>query len=205
CNSSVILSAGKNPRLFSYMEKRAEFDADNKGLFNKKIIVKVSDYRSALVQGKMLAKKGLWVSEFRIESGLNCGGHAFATDGYLLGPILEEFKTKKEELITTLFDLYNNTLAAKGKPMFDRPHALNITVQGGIGTSEEEKFLREHYGVDGTGWGTPFLLVPEATTVDEQTLTKLSQAKEQDVVLSKHAPLGVRFHYLKGTTAEAEK
>lgn len=52
--------------------------------YYKKVVIKVSDYRSALIQGKYLAKKGIWVSEFRIESGLNCGGHAFATDGYLL-------------------------------------------------------------------------------------------------------------------------
>ena len=44
----------------------------------------MSDFRSALIQGKFLAKKGLEVAEFRIESGLNCGGHAFATDGHLM-------------------------------------------------------------------------------------------------------------------------
>jgi hypothetical protein len=94
-NSSVIFSAGMNPRLYNYLEKCNQFDADENGVFKKKIIVKVSDYRSALIQSKYLAKKGIWVSEFRVESGLNCGGHAFATDGYLLGPIMEEFKTKK--------------------------------------------------------------------------------------------------------------
>ena len=52
-----------------------------------------------MIQGNYLAKKGLWVSEYRIESGLNCGGHAFATDGFLLGHILEEFKNKTNELI----------------------------------------------------------------------------------------------------------
>ena len=52
-----------------------------------------------------MAKKGLWVSEFRIESGLNCGGHAFATDGYLLGPVLAEFNKKREELQTALQEL----------------------------------------------------------------------------------------------------
>ena len=204
-NSSVVLSAGMNPRLFSYMERRIEFDANGYGEFDKKIVVKVSDYRSAFIQGKMLAKKGLWVSEFRIESGLNCGGHAFATDGYLLGPILEEFKTKKEELIKILFAVYNEALRAKGKTGFERLHQLKITVQGGIGTNEEDEFLRKYYGVDGTGWGTPFLLVPEATTVDEHTLSLLSRAKEQDVVLSKNSPLGIRFYYLKGTTADKEK
>jgi hypothetical protein len=82
---------------------------------------------------------------------------------------------------------------------------IRITVQGGIGTNDEDKFLREYYNVDGTGWGTPFLLVPEATTVDEHTLQLLSKAEEQDVVLSHNSPLGIRFHYLKGTTAEHEK
>ncbi|MEK6781957.1 MAG: hypothetical protein AABY93_09630 [Bacteroidota bacterium] len=204
-NSSVILSAGMNPRLFSYMEKHTEFDALVRGFFKKKIVLKVSDYRSAFIQGKMLAKKGLWVSEFRIESGLNCGGHAFATDGYLLGPILEEFKTKKEELVKTLFEIYNEALMAKGKEGFKKPHSLKITVQGGIGTHEEDELLRQYYGINGTGWGTPFLLVPEATTVDEHTLSLLSRATEQDVVLSKNSPLGIRFHYLKGTTADEEK
>ena len=204
-DSAVILSAGMNPRLFNYMEKLPEFDADSFGNFNKKIVIKVSDYRSALIQGKMLAKKGLWVSEFRIESGLNCGGHAFATDGFLLGPILEEFKTKRDELVQALFDMYTQALRAKDKPVFGSAHPLRITVQGGIGTHEEDAFLLDYYGVDGTGWGTPFLLVPEATTVDEQTLQLLRNAKEKDVVLSHNSPLGVRFHYLKGTTSEKEK
>jgi hypothetical protein len=92
-NSSVIFSAGMNPRLYNYLESCKELDANEQGVFAKKVVVKVSDYRSALIQGKYLAKKGIWVSEFRIESGLNCGGHAFATEGYLLGPILEEFNT----------------------------------------------------------------------------------------------------------------
>jgi hypothetical protein len=52
-----------------------------------------------MIQGNFLAKKGLWISEYRIESGLNCGGHAFATEGMLLGPIMEEFKLKKNDLI----------------------------------------------------------------------------------------------------------
>ncbi len=204
-NSSVILSAGMNPRLFSYMEKLDAFDANHVGIFKKKIVIKVSDYRSAIIQGKMLAKKGLWVSEFRIESGLNCGGHAFASDGYLLGPILEEFKNKRKELITQLFAMYNQALVAKGKAAFEHAHSMKITVQGGIGTHEEDEFLHRHYEIDGTGWGTPFLLVPEATTVDDHTLQLLSKATEQDVVLSKNSPLGVRFHYLKGTTGEKEK
>ncbi|MGV3760851.1 MAG: hypothetical protein ACO1NT_00075, partial [Parapedobacter sp.] len=83
--SSVILSAGLNPRLYSYFEQFDDFFPGSDGALAKRIILKVSDYRSALIQGKLLAKKGLWVSEFRIESGLNCGGHAFVSDGMLLG------------------------------------------------------------------------------------------------------------------------
>ncbi|MCU7550629.1 hypothetical protein OCK74_16035 [Chitinophagaceae bacterium LB-8] len=204
-NSSLIFSAGMNPRLYNYLEKFTEFDAKGLGQFDKKIVIKVSDYRSALIQGKYLAKKGFWVSEFRIESGLNCGGHAFATDGYLLGPIMEEFKNKKEELSAALFQLYNAAVKAKGGEGFSEPHPIKITVQGGIGTFEEDDFLKRYYNVDATGWGTPFLLVPEATTVDQNTLQLLSKAGQDDIFLSKNSPLGVRFHYLKGTSSDLEK
>lgn len=204
-NSAVIFSAGMNPRLFNYLEKFHEFDAKSWGTFDKKIVIKVSDYRSALIQGKYLAKKGIWVSEFRVESGLNCGGHAFATDGLLLGPILDEFKQKKEELAATLFELYTPAVQGKGKRLFDSPHPIKLTVQGGIGTHDEDIFLHDYYGVESTGWGTPFLLCPEATTVDEPTLQLLSKAQEEDVILSKNSPLGVRFNYLKGTSGEVEK
>ncbi len=203
--SSVVLSAGMNPRLYNYMEGFSAFDAYEWGGFHKKVIIKVSDYRSALIQGKYLAKKGIWVSEFRIESGLNCGGHVFATQGLLMGPILQEFKEKKQELQDSLFELYNPAITAKGKPVFNEPHPIKITVQGGIGIHEEDDLLRNYYKVDGTGWGTPFLLCPEATTVDEKTLELLAQSKEGDVVRSKASPLGVEFNYLKGTTAETER
>ncbi len=204
-NSSVIFSAGMNPRLYNYLEKCTEFDVNEDGGFNKKVVIKVSDYRSAIIQGKYLAKKGIWVSEFRIESGLNCGGHAFATDGFLLGPILEEFKSKRQELMDTLFEIFNAAVQKKTGKSFAHAPDLFITVQGGIGTAAEDKFLHENYGIQSTGWGTPFLLVPEATTVDETTLQLLRKAKKEDVVLSHNSPLGVRFHYLKGTTAETEK
>src|SRR5665647_2494261 len=147
-NSSVIFSAGMNPRLYSYLENCKEFDVNEDGGFTKKVIIKVSDYRSALIQGKYLAKKGIWVSEFRIESGLNCGGHAFATDGYLLGPILEEFKTKKQELIDTLFETYNAAQQKKNNRNFTNPPKTIFSVQGGIGTYEEDEFLHSHYEMD---------------------------------------------------------
>jgi hypothetical protein len=204
-NSSVVFSAGMNPRLFNYLEKLREFDAKGQGQFDKSIVIKVSDYRSALIQGKYLAKKGIWVSEFRIESGLNCGGHAFATDGYLMGPILEEFKAKRNELTSTLFEIYNKAQAVKSGVTFSEPHQIKITAQGGIGTSEECELLHSYYGIDSTGWGTPFLLVPEATTVDDPTLQLLQKAKKPDLFLSKNSPLGVPFHYLKGTSSDLEK
>ena len=204
-NSSVIFSAGMNPRLYNYLEKFREFDAKGPGLFEKKIVIKVSDYRSALIQGKYLAKKGIWVSEFRIESGLNCGGHSFATDGFLMGPILEEFKMKRNELSSTLFEIYNKALVAKDFTTFSQPHPIKISAQGGIGTYEECELLHNYYGIDSTGWGTPFLLVPEATTVDDPTLELLQKAKKPDLYLSKNSPLGVPFHYLKVTSSDIEK
>lgn len=204
-NSSVVFSAGMNPRIYNYLENCREFDINEDGGFTKKIIIKVSDYRSALIQGKYLAKKGIWVSEFRIESGLNCGGHAFATEGYLMGPILEEFKSNKQELVDTLFEIYNTVQLKKNNKKIIEPPRLIFSVQGGIGTHEEDDFLHHHYNIKSTGWGTPFLLVPEATTVDEATLKLLCAAKEKDVILSRNSPLGIRFYYLKGTSAENEK
>jgi hypothetical protein len=204
-NSSIVFSAGLNLRLFNYVEKFDAFHARGHGQFDKEIVIKVSDYRSALVQGKYLAKKGLWVSEFRIESGLNCGGHAFATDGGLIGPILDEFKGKRSELIETLHKLYQPAAMAKGIPVFDEPHPLRVTVQGGVGTFNEASFLVSHYDISSVGWGTPFLLCPEATTVDNETLNLLRKATDDDLELSHASPLGVRFNYLKGTTAQRER
>ncbi len=204
-NSSVVFSAGMNPRLYNYLGNCKEFDVNKDGGFTKKVIVKVSDYRSALIQGKYLAKKCIWVSEFRIESGLNCGGHAFATEGYLLGPILEEFKSNKQELIAELFEIYNAALQKKSSQKFIYPPRMIFSVQGGIGNYEEDDFLHRHYDIESTGWGTPFLLVPEATTVDEDTMKLLCTAKEKDITLSNNSPLGARFYCLKGTSAEKEK
>ena len=58
-NSSVVLSAGLNSRLFSYMAQFTEFLPDALGNFRKRVTLKVSDYRSAIIQGKILAKKGI--------------------------------------------------------------------------------------------------------------------------------------------------
>jgi len=203
--SSVVLSAGMNPRLYAYMSQFDDFFPSKNGEIKKKIILKVSDYRSALIQGKFLAKKGLWVSEYRIESGLNCGGHAFATDGYLLGPVLEEFKEKRSELKDTIQDLLNQVLINQSRVVPEKPLSLEITAQGGVGTEEEHDFLLDYYKVDSVGWGSPFLLVPEATTVDKETLNKLALAKEEDLYLSDISPLGIPFNNLRGNTKDLEK
>jgi len=201
-NSSVVLSAGLNSRLFSYMAQFTEFLPDEYGNFRKKVTLKVSDYRSAFIQGKILAKKGIWVSEYRIESGLNCGGHVFATEGDLLGPILEVFKEKRSDLISELHELFCAALKERGVRPPISPLKISVTVQGGIGTTLEDRFLIDHYDVDGTGWGSPFLLVPEATNVDEETRKKLASATREDFYLSDVSPLGVPFNNLRNTTSE---
>lgn len=202
--AAVIISAGLNPRLYAYMEKCADFYPNRSGVLQKRIILKVSDFRSAMIQAKMLAKKGLWVSEFRVESGLNCGGHAFATEGFLLGPILEEFKEKRALLADELYDIYQAVLVTKGIPSISKP-AQRITAQGGIGTAEEHQFLINYYELDAAGWGSPFLLVPEATNVDEQTLGDLISADQTDYYLSNSSPLGVLFNSFRKSSIEQQR
>ena len=204
-DSGLILSAGMNPRLYSYMESFDDFYPNEKGELKKKVILKVSDYRSALIQGKFLAKKGIWISEYRIESGLNCGGHAFASDGFLIGPIMEEFKSNRDELKETIHTILAAALEAKGKPIPAEAMDLKVTAQGGVGTSDEQEFLMDYYDIDSVGWGTPFLLVPETTNVDNYTLGLLADAKEDDLYLSGISPLGVPFNSIRGNTKDIEK
>ncbi|MDO9185853.1 MAG: hypothetical protein Q7W13_07560 [Bacteroidia bacterium] len=204
-SSSIVFSAGLNPRLFAYLESFKDFFPDAEGTIKKKIILKVSDYRSALIQGKFLAKKGVWISEFRIESGLNCGGHAFPTEGYLLGPILEEFKNKKEELTSELLTICNRGLEEKKYKTLPPETEIRISVQGGIGTAQEDVFLREYYNVEATGWGSPFLLVPEATNVDDKTLQLLANAKKEDYFLSHASPLGIPFNNFRKSSSEDQR
>jgi len=204
-HSSIIMSAGMNPRLYAYIEQFEDFYPNEKGELKKKITLKVSDFRSAIIQGKFLAKKGIWVSEYRVESGLNCGGHAFATEGFLMGPILSEFRDKKEELTETIHQLYVQALATKGKNVPTKALPIKITAQGGVGTAEEHQFLLSHYKLDSVGWGTPFLLVPDVTTVDDETLQKLLEAKEEDLYTSGISPLGVAFNNLRNNTKDEEK
>lgn len=204
-SSSIIFSAGLNPRLYSYCGTLKDFCPDANGKLKKKIVLKVSDYRSAFIQGKFMINKGLWISEFRIESGLNCGGHAFPTEGLLMGPILQEFKDKKSELQKELSDLYKSVVNTKFPGLNFSPEEIKITAQGGIGTYEEDTFLLNHYNLDGTGWGSPFLLVPETTNVDEDTLEALTNAVKEDYFLSNASPLGLPFNNFRKSTSEEQR
>lgn len=202
--SCITFSAGINQSLFTYMTRFTDFYRNELGKIKKKIVLKVSDFRSALIQAKVLAKKGLEVHEFQIESGLNCGGHAFASDGHLLPTILKEMSEKREELhkecLPSVLRHYETMgwnypeSAAKERPL--------VTAQGGIGTYGESQRLRTFFGLDRTGWATPFLLVPEATCVDDATRELLRSATEKDVYLSDASPLGVPFNNVRGTGSE---
>lgn len=203
--SSIVLSAGVNSRLYSYFENFKDFYPDSKGKRKKKIILKISDYRSAFIQGKIFANKGLWISEFRLESGLNCGGHAFATDGYLMGPVLEEINYNRDTLKDNMHKLMCKSLKSKNMYCPEIPFELKFTAQGGVGTSEEHNYLLDRYNLDSIGWGTPFLLVPEVTNVDDVTSRLLCEAKEDDLYLSRISPLGVPFNSLRNNTKDVEK
>ena len=199
--AGIVLSAGMNPRLYSYLESFDCFFPNADGHLRKQVILKVSDFRSALIQAKFLAKKGIWVTEFRIESGLNCGGHAFATDGVLLGPILHDFKTKRADMLVELSTMYTQALATKGINLQQTP-AQRVSVQGGIGTAAEDDFLRSYYQLDATGWGSPFLLVPEATNVDAVTLQSISNTLPEDYYVSASSPLGILFNNFRHNSME---
>ena len=205
-NGSVVLSAGMNRRLFTYMSKFEGMFPNAEGSLQKRITLKVSDYRSALVQGKQMAKLGLHVSEFRVESGLNCGGHAFGGKGQLMGPVLEEFKRCKSSLFSTLSEMRQKAWTKLGiSEDCGEPAATRITAQGGLGSAQEDQLLRDHYGVDGTGWGSAFLFVPEVVNIDAKSLQQIQSATEKDIDLSPSSPLGVPFWSLLSSASESSR
>lgn len=212
---SLVLSAGINLSVFEEIAKHREFyrigencvapgancSPSSVNCSAKKIILKVSDYRSALTQGRYLAKKGLEVYEYRIESGVNCGGHVFIGAGKTLPEVLREFAEKKSELFEETRRLIakfaeNNASANIVPP--EKPS--RITAQGGLCTAEEIHQVLD-LGADGVGVATPFLLVPEATSCDKKTRTLLAYAGENDVYLSHASPLGIPFQNLRTSTA----
>lgn len=205
-NTAVILSAGINQALFSEMEKFPCFYRNAEGSFDKRIVLKISDFRSAQIQGKFLSRKGLEVSEYRIESGLNCGGHLFPSDGELLPSILSEFCEKRETLRSGFRKAVEKYYADHGLETSRLiPFEAKFTVQGGIGNFGEAERMRKIYGMDGCGIGSPFLLVPEATLVDDATRKLLAKAGLDEILISRASPLGVPFSNLKTCDAEVER
>ena len=113
---------------------------------------------------------------------------------------MEEFKQKRSEMLNELFQVYRSALLEKGTTCNIAPKQ-RLSVQGGIGTALENEFLIKHYELDATGWGSPFLLVPEVTNVDKDTLQQLENAQEVDFYLSGASPLGILFNNFKNNTA----
>ena len=70
---------------------------------------------------------------------------------------------------------------------------VKFTAQGGIGTNEEHELMLEYYELNSAGWGTPFLLVPEVTSVDNVHLQRIADASKKEVFLSGSSPLGIPF------------
>ena len=200
--SSIVFSAGLNPRLYSYAAEFADFLPDPEGRLKKKIVLKVSDFHSAAVQGKFLAKRGLWVSEYRVESGLNCGGHAFATKGLLLGPILREFQEKRDELIAQLHATYSKALLGHDRRSARRRSRFASRPKAASGLRRRICCSRDLYGLDGTGWGTPFLLCPRSPMSTTSTCRSFAHASNGDVYLSDSSPFGLPFWNLRTSASE---
>ena len=203
---SLVLSAGVNLAVFEEIAKCKDFYRTATHAPAKKIILKVSDYRSALIQGRYLAKKGVEVYEYRIESGVNCGGHAFFESKKLLLDVVREFVEKREELFETtraMIAKFASSSAAVNAPVqmiVPPPKPARITAQGGLCAPEDiEKVMA--FGIDGVGVGTPFLLVPQATSVDKETRRLLVAAKPEDVYISHASPLEISFVNLRTSTA----
>jgi hypothetical protein len=204
-DGGLVLSAGMNRSLFNYFNQFSDFLPDENNYLKKRVILKVSDYRSAAAQGKYLARKGIWVSEYRVESGLNCGGHAFATKGFLAGPILEEFRINRSGLLEESHKMLQKALGKANQFVPVEPLDLCITYQGGLGTAVEQDMLLKYYELDGTGWGSPFLLVPEAVNIDAEHISKLEKAGVNDIFLSEASPLGIPFWNLRNSGSELDR
>jgi len=205
--SSLVLSAGINQELYNYMAEFPGFYRGQGGEPKKRIVIKVSDYRSARIQGRYLARKGLEVSEFRVESGLNCGGHVFATDGHLLASILQEFAKNRRQLSEAVRPKVVSYYQEQGwtYPASAMDSQPRITVQGGLGTHGEALRLQHDFGIDGTGWASPLLLVPEATCVDDATRELLARAGNDELYVSDVSPLRIPFSNLRGSGSERWK
>mgnify|MGYP000385063190 CR=1 FL=1 len=202
--SSLVLSAGMNRRLFGYLAEFPDFFPDAEGGIRKRIILKVGDFRSALIQGKLLARKGLWVSEYRIESGLNCGGHAFGGKGTLLGPVLSEFATKRDELKDQLHEVWVTGLAEMGRTAPPGVMDIRVTVQGGIGTAEDHNI---HHLLFKFNYGHFFMWWDWAlgTYRAPHTIKKFRSFYEfQEALLKEHGDGAVDLYLVSAATGDDE-
>jgi hypothetical protein len=120
----------------------------------------------------------------------------------LLGPILEEFKQRREELAQSLWNTCVESWKAKNVCIPDARLAMRVTVQGGVGTAAEHSMLISRYGVDATGWATPFLLAPDVTAVDDNLLDQLLDCQPEDVYLSDSSPIGIPFWNFRDSPSE---
>ena len=59
--------------------------------------------------------------------------------------------------------------------------------------------------MDGTGWGSAFLFVPEVVNIDRESLARLTAAGEDDIDLSGASPLGVPFWSLRTSSQRGQQ
>jgi hypothetical protein len=123
-----------------------------------------------------------------------------------MGPILDEFRREKASLSGKLRDIRRQAMTALGRDhQTGDPAEARVTVQGGIGDDHEDRLLRDYYQVDGTGWGSAFLFVPEVVNIDPESLRRLERAGEEDIHLSDASPLGVPFWTLRDSASEQQR
>jgi hypothetical protein len=122
----------------------------------------------------------------------------------LLGPIMEEFKQKKNDLIQSAHTLMVAALGTERKTWVTKPLDMKITVQGGVGTSKNMIFCFK-LPCRQCRVGISFLLVPEATSVDTETPKPACTIKTTGFYLSNISPLGVPFNTVRGTSNEILK
>ena len=95
---------------------------------------------------------------------------------------------------------------SRKRPTFSRTLTTHLTYQGGLGTAEEQSFLLDYYQVDSTAWGTPFLLVPEATNLDGKTRHDLAKCTDEEIQLSQNSPLGIPFwNFINSASEDARR
>ena len=173
------------------------------GAHRQGIILKVSDFRSALVQGRFLAKKGIEIKELRIESGLNCGGHLFATDGELLGPILDEVPRSTRRAAGGLrAGRRASTTRSTAMPFVGEPSRRASRCRAASATTVRSGGSASTTAPTGRAGRRRSCSFREATALDDATRAQLAAATPADLYVSDASPLGVPFNNLRGSSSE---